>query len=92
MANNLVLNLYQHVNSPEGRLYLSRQPFEEALHVQFYLTLLDTYVADETERAAAFAAVDNIPSIARSRSGLVLLALHGCEEPGEVLPAGAACR
>ena len=65
VANNLVLNLYQHVNSPEGRLYLSRQLFEEAVHVQFYLTLLDTYVPDETERAQAFAAVENIPSIAR---------------------------
>jgi ribonucleoside-diphosphate reductase beta chain len=65
VANNLVLNLYQHVNSPEGRLYLSRQLFEEAVHVQFYLTLLDTYVPDETERAAAFAAVENIGSIAR---------------------------
>jgi ribonucleoside-diphosphate reductase beta chain len=39
VANNLVLNLYQHVNSPEGRLYLSRQLFEEAVHVQFYLNL-----------------------------------------------------
>ena len=48
VANNLVLNLYQHVNSPEGRLYLSRQLFEEAVHVQFYLNLLDTYVPDET--------------------------------------------
>src|ERR1700735_3119671 len=65
VSNNLVLNLYQHVNSPEGRLYLSRQLFEEAVHVQFYLTLLDTYVPDETERAAAFAAVENIPSIQR---------------------------
>jgi len=65
VANNLVLNLYQHVNSPEGRLYLSRQLFEEAVHVQFYLTLLDTYVPDEKERAAAFAAVENIDSIAR---------------------------
>ena len=63
VANNLVLNLYQHVNSPEGRLYLSRQLFEEAVHVQFYLTLLDTYVPDEKERHEAFAAVDNIPSI-----------------------------
>ncbi|RYP84387.1 ribonucleoside-diphosphate reductase [Nocardioides guangzhouensis] len=63
VANNLVLNLYQHVNSPEGRLYLSRQLFEEAVHVQFYLTLLDTYVPDEKERNEAFAAVDNIPSI-----------------------------
>ena len=65
VANNLVLNLYQHVNSPEARLYLSRQLFEEAVHVQFYLTLLDTYVPDEAERAQAFAAVENIPSIRR---------------------------
>jgi len=63
VANNLVLNLYQHINSPEGRLYLSRQLFEEAVHVQFYLTLLDTYVPDEQERHEAFAAVDNIASI-----------------------------
>jgi ribonucleoside-diphosphate reductase beta chain len=65
VANNLVLNLYQHVNSPEGRLYLSRQLFEEAVHVQFYLTLLDTYVPDEQARFEAFAAVENIPSIKR---------------------------
>jgi ribonucleoside-diphosphate reductase beta chain len=63
VANNLVLNLYQHINSPEARLYLSRQLFEEAVHVQFYLTLLDTYVPDDRERHEAFAAVDNIPSI-----------------------------
>ena len=65
VANNLVLSLYRHVNSPEARLYLSRQLFEEALHVQFYLTLLDTYVPDPEERARAFAAVENIPSIRR---------------------------
>ena len=33
--------------------------------MQFYLTLLDTYVPDEKERAQAFDAVENIPSIAR---------------------------
>ena len=65
VANNLVLNLYQHLNAPEARLYLSRQLFEEAVHVQFYLTLLDTYVPDEGERFEAFAAVENIPSIRR---------------------------
>src|SRR5580704_8976628 len=63
VANNLVLNLYQHINAPEARLYLSRQLFEEAQHVQFYLTLLDTYVPDPEERKKAFAAVHNIPSI-----------------------------
>ncbi|MEV5753982.1 ribonucleotide-diphosphate reductase subunit beta [Actinoallomurus sp. NPDC052308] len=63
VANNLVLNLYTHLNAPEARLYLSRQLFEEAVHVQFYLTLLDTYLPDHDERAKAFAAVENIPSI-----------------------------
>ncbi|KRD77551.1 ribonucleotide-diphosphate reductase subunit beta [Lysobacter sp. Root983] len=63
VANNLVLNLYQHINAPEARMYLSRQLYEEALHVQFYLTLLDTYLPDPNERAKAFDAVENIPSI-----------------------------
>lgn len=63
VGNNLVLNLYKHVNSPEARLYLSRQLYEEALHVQFYLTLLDTYIPDPEERTRAFGAIDNIPSI-----------------------------
>ena len=63
VSNNLVLNLYKHINSPEARMYLSRQLFEEALHVQFYLTLLDTYIPDPKERQEAFRAIDTIPSI-----------------------------
>ena len=63
VSNNLVLNLYEHINAPEARMYLSRQLFEEALHVQFYLTLLDSYLPEPEERAKAFAAVENIPSI-----------------------------
>lgn len=63
VGNNLVLNLYKHINAPEARLYLSRQLYEEALHVQFYLTLLDTYIPDLQEREKAFAAIHNIPSI-----------------------------
>ncbi|KRB10238.1 MULTISPECIES: ribonucleotide-diphosphate reductase subunit beta [Lysobacter] len=63
VSNNLVLNLYQHINAPEARMYLSRQLYEEALHVQFYLTLLDTYLPDPNERAKAFDAVENIASI-----------------------------
>lgn len=63
VGNNLVLNLYKHINSPEARLYLSRQLYEEALHVQFYLTLLDNYIPHPDERAKAFSAVENIPSI-----------------------------
>ena len=63
VANNLVRNLYGHINSPEARMYLSRQLYEEALHVQFYLSLLDNYIPDHAERAEAFAAIENIPSI-----------------------------
>jgi ribonucleoside-diphosphate reductase beta chain len=63
VANNLVLNLYKHINAPEARMYLSRQLYEEALHVQFYLTLLDTYVPEPEDRHRAFTAVESIPSI-----------------------------
>ncbi|MFN3453506.1 MAG: ribonucleotide-diphosphate reductase subunit beta [Pseudobdellovibrio sp.] len=63
VGNNLVLNLYKHINAPEARLYLSRQLYEEALHVQFYLTLLDNYIPHPDERAKAFSAVENIESI-----------------------------
>jgi ribonucleoside-diphosphate reductase beta chain len=65
VANNLVLNLYKHINAPEARMYLSRQLYEEALHVQFYLTLLDTYIPEPEDRHRAFSAVENIPSIRR---------------------------
>jgi ribonucleoside-diphosphate reductase beta chain len=63
VSNNLVINLYQHINAPEARMFLSRQLYEEALHIQFYLTLLDNYVPDVKEREKAFAAITNIPSI-----------------------------
>ena len=63
VSNNLVLNLYKHINAPEARMYLSRQLYEEAVHVQFYLTLLDTYLSDEKQRNDAFAAIESIPSI-----------------------------
>jgi ribonucleoside-diphosphate reductase beta chain len=65
VSNNLVISLYRHINAPEARMYLSRQLYEEALHVQFYLTLLDNYVPDPERRAQAFAAIDNIASIRR---------------------------
>jgi ribonucleoside-diphosphate reductase beta chain len=76
VANNLVLSLYRHLNAPEARMYLSRQLYEEALHVQFYLTLLDTYVPDPSERARAFAAVESIPSI-RQKAAFAMKWLDG---------------
>ncbi|HVJ14818.1 MAG TPA: ribonucleotide-diphosphate reductase subunit beta [Polyangiaceae bacterium] len=88
VANNLVLNLYRHLNAPEARMYLSRQLYEEALHVQFYLTLLDTYVPDPEERQQAFAAVENIPSIRKKADFCLrwldsLARLERCETPAQ---------
>ncbi|OEV00408.1 MULTISPECIES: ribonucleotide-diphosphate reductase subunit beta [Streptomyces] len=83
VANNLVLTLYKHINSPEARLYLSRQLFEEAVHVQFYLTLLDTYLPDHDERAAAFAAVESIPSI-REKAQFCFRWMDAVENIGEL--------
>lgn len=81
VANNVVLSLYRHVNAPEARMALSRQLYEEALHVQLYLTLLDTYVPDPEERARAFAAVESIPSIRRKAEFAMrwLDSVHGTE-------------
>jgi ribonucleoside-diphosphate reductase beta chain len=83
VANNLVLNLYRHVNAPEARMYLSRQLYEEALHVQFYLTLLDTYVPDPEERGRAFAAVETIPSI-RQKAKFCLRWMDSIERLGRL--------
>jgi len=63
VQENLVLNLFKHINAPEAKLYIGRQIFEESLHIDFYTTLLDNYLPDMKEREAAFDAVENIPSI-----------------------------
>ena len=65
VAHNLVLNLYKHVNSPEFRMFLGKQLFDEMLHVETYLLLADTYVPDLDERAEVFAAYQHVPSVKR---------------------------
>ena len=63
VGTNVALTLYKHVNSPEARMYYGRQIFEECLHVDFYLSLVDEYIPDIADRTEAFAAINNIPSI-----------------------------
>lgn len=63
VAHNLVLNLYKHINSPEFRMFLGKQLFDEMLHVETYLLLVDNYIPDMEERKAAFDAYKNIPSV-----------------------------
>ena len=94
VSNNLVISLYRHINAPEARMYLSRQLYEEALHIQFYLTLLDNYVPDQQRRAQAFAAIENIPSIRRKARVLPALdgrgVRHGAH-PQSTRTSGASC-
>lgn len=63
VAHNLVLNFYKHMNSPEFRMFLGKQLFDEMLHVETYLLLVDTYLPDHAERAEAFDAYRSIPSV-----------------------------
>lgn len=63
VAHNLVLNFYKHVNSPEYRMFLGKQLFDEMLHVETYLLLVDNYIPEAEERKAAFDAYRTVPSI-----------------------------
>lgn len=63
VAQNLVLNFYKHINSPEFRMFLGKQLFDEMLHVETYLLLVDNYLPDPQERAEAFDAYRSIPSV-----------------------------
>lgn len=65
VAHNLVLNFYKHVNSPEYRMFLGKQLFDEMLHVETYLLLVDNYIPDQNDRKAAFDAYKSIPSVKR---------------------------
>src|SRR4051812_24947388 len=63
VAHNLVLNLYKHVNSPEFRMFLGKQLYDEMLHVETYLLLVDNYLPEPAERTEAFDAYRTIPSV-----------------------------
>jgi ribonucleoside-diphosphate reductase beta chain len=48
-ANNIVLAAYRHVTSPECRMYLLRQAYEEAIHTHAYQYIVETLGLDEGE-------------------------------------------
>src|SRR3989344_3057477 len=49
VANNLVLALYKHITSPECRLYLLRQSYEEAIHTHSYQYIVESLGLDGGE-------------------------------------------
>lgn len=48
-ANNLVLAVYKHVTSPECRMYLLRQSYEEAIHTHAYQYIVESLGLDESK-------------------------------------------
>lgn len=48
-ANNLVLATYKHITSPESRLYLLRQAYEEAIHTHAYQYIVESLGLDSGE-------------------------------------------
>ena len=63
ISKNLSTNIYRHVHSPEARMLLSRQLFEESLHTQLYLTVVDHYIPNHEEQSKFFKELETIPSI-----------------------------
>ncbi len=49
VANNLVLALYKHLTSPECRLYMLRQAYEEAIHTHSYQYIVESLGLDGGE-------------------------------------------
>lgn len=49
VANNLVLAIYRHITSPECRMYLLRQSYEEAIHTHAYQYIIESLELDEGE-------------------------------------------
>ena len=59
-ANNLVLATYKHITSPEVRLFLLRQAYEEALHTQAYQYIVESLGLNGTEIFNMYREVESI--------------------------------
>jgi ribonucleoside-diphosphate reductase beta chain len=46
-ANNIVIALYRHITSPECRMYLLRQGYEEAIHTHAYQYIVESLGMDQ---------------------------------------------
>lgn len=59
-ANNLVLATYKHITSPEVRLYLLRQAYEEAIHTHAYQYMVESLSLDESKLFNMYREVESI--------------------------------
>ena len=59
-ANNVVLGLYKHITSPECRMYLLRQGYEEAIHTHAYQYIVESLAMDESKIFNMYREIDSI--------------------------------
>jgi ribonucleoside-diphosphate reductase beta chain len=59
-ANNVVLALYKHITSPECRMYLLRQGYEEAVHTHAYQYIVESLGMDESKIFNMYREVESI--------------------------------
>ena len=59
-ANNIVMAIYKHITSPECRLYLLRQGFEEAVHTHAYQYIVESLGLDEGKIFNMYREVESI--------------------------------
>jgi ribonucleoside-diphosphate reductase beta chain len=59
-ANNVALAFYKHVSSPECRMYILRQAYEEAIHTHSYQYIVESLALDEGEIFNMYREVDAI--------------------------------
>jgi len=59
-ANNIVIASYKHITSPECRMYLLRQAYEEAIHTHSYQYIVESLGLDEGEIFNMYREVDAI--------------------------------
>jgi ribonucleoside-diphosphate reductase beta chain len=76
-ANNVVLALYRHVTSPEVRMYLLRQGYEEAIHTHAYQYIVESLGLDESKIFNMYREVEAI----YNKDNLILSLNEGIFDP-----------
>ncbi len=76
-ANNVVLAFYRHVTSPEVRMYLLRQGYEEAIHTHAYQYIVESLGMDESRIFNMYREVESI----YNKDSMVLSLNEGVFDP-----------
>ena len=76
-ANNVVLAIYKHITSPECRMYLLRQGYEEAIHTHAYQYIVESLGMDESKIFNMYREVESI----YNKDNMILALNEGIFDP-----------